>query len=152
MILSFSTRRSLWSPIGSWKKRKYKGKKSTLVDPNVTTYAPAPSADGIIGPTIATLTQEVHDLKAQLDKHGDTLGFVEKVSLDLWSKFKVLFLVAFAPHQTTAATPVPGNVATSAGTAQPTVSQQGQKSANTPSSKRHKKSRERSFWCFYLCF
>ena len=98
-------------------KGKSKREKSTAVDLNVITSVPAPLVDVTIGPTIASLIQEVQDLKAQLAKHSDTLGFVEKVSLDLWSKFKIMFPATFAPHQTTVATPVPGNVATSTATA-----------------------------------
>ena len=105
------------------KKGKSKGKKSTSTDPDLTTSALALSADVTIGPAIVALTQEVHGLKAQLAKHSDTLGFVEKVSLDLWFKFKVLFPAAFAPHQTTDAAPVLGNVTKPIETAQPANSQ-----------------------------
>ena len=129
-------------------KSKSKQEKSISSDPDVTISALAPPADITIGPTIATLTQ-VKDLNAQLAKHGDKLGFVEKVSLDLSSKFKILF------PATAVATPVPGNVTTSVATAQPTDSQpkeQGQNSFESPSSKHHKKSRECILWCFYFYF
>ena len=68
------------------------------------------------------MAQEAQDLKAQLAKHGDTLGFVEKVSLDLLSKFKILFPTTFAPHHKAAETPIPEDVVTSAVGAQPAVS------------------------------
>ena len=99
-------------------KGQSKGEKSTLVDTDVTTSALAPPTDVTIGLAIVALTQEVQDLKAQLAKHDDTLGFVEKVSLDLWSKFKIFFLASFAPHQTDVAILVPENVATSTAVAQ----------------------------------
>ena len=64
-------------------KNKSKGEKSTSADPDVTTFVPAQPIDVKIGSSIAALIQEVQDLKAQLVKHSDTLGFMEKVSLDL---------------------------------------------------------------------
>ena len=135
-------------------KGKSKGEKSTSADPDVIASAPTPPADVTTRPAIAALTQEVQDLKAQLAKHSDTLSFVEKVPLDLWSKFKILFPAAFAPHQTAVETLVPGNVATFTTTAHPANSQpkeQGQKLAETPPSKRHKTIRE-CLWCFCFCF
>ena len=59
-----------------------RGEKSTTADTDVTTSAPTP-VDVTTGPVLAVLTQEVQELKVQLAKHGDTLGFVEKLSLDL---------------------------------------------------------------------
>ena len=108
-VYEFFTNKKLLVIYRFVKKRKSKGEKSTS-DPDVTISAPAPPTDVTIGPAIAALTQKVQDLKAQLAKHGDTLVFVEKVSLDLWSKFKVLFSTAFAPYQTGVVTPVLGNV------------------------------------------
>ena len=60
-------------------KAKSNGEKSTLVDRDVTTSAPAPPADVTTRPAIAALAQDLQDLKAQLAKHGDTLDFVEKI-------------------------------------------------------------------------
>ena len=99
-------------------KGKSKGEKFTSTYRDVTTCALAPPTDVTKGPAITALTKEVQDLKAQLAKHGDTLGFIEKVSLDLWSKFNVVFPATVAPHQIGVTTPVPGNVATSAATVQ----------------------------------
>ena len=96
-----------------------KGKKPTSADTDVTTSTPAPLVDVTTRPAITALTHEVQDLKAQLAKHGDTFGFIENVSFDLLSKFKILFLTAFTLHHIAVATPTPGNVATSTATTQP---------------------------------
>ena len=90
-------------------KAKPKEKKSgvPIPDPDVTTSAPTNTNSG---PTLALLTQKMQELKAQIAKHVNTLGFVEKVSLDLLSKFKTMLPTTFTPHQQAVGTLVLGDV------------------------------------------